>query len=70
MSLVSGPGVSNAAVFLVLATDGLSEGERDIFLREVIAYGADGLRELHGPVLAAETIYMLGDQLIARGVSG
>lgn len=66
MSLVSGPGVSNAAVFLVLATDGLSEGERDIFLREVIAYAADGLRGIHGSKLAAEAVYGLADELVAR----
>lgn len=63
MSLLNGPGTSNAAMFIVLATDGLSTTERDTFLREVIAYAADGLATIHGPVLASEAVYALADTL-------
>lgn len=66
MSLLNGPGVSNAAAFIVLATDGLSEADRDVFLREVISYAAAGLQELHGPRAAAEAVYGIADYLCCR----
>lgn len=70
MSLLSGPGVSNAAAFILLATEGLTDGERDIFLREVLVYAADGLRGIHGNRPAAEVVYCLADQLVAEGAGG
>lgn len=37
--------------------------ERDIFLREMLAYAAAGLMDIHGPQLAAEACYSLGDTI-------
>lgn len=67
MSLINGPGVSNAAAFLVLATDGLNEAERATFLRETLAYSATMLRELHGPRVASMAVYAIADEMVGKG---
>jgi hypothetical protein len=61
------PNHLDAAAFIAIATEGAGEAERDRFYREMLAYSADGLRTIHGPVKAAEAVCSLGDQLVAGG---